>query len=115
MHKNNTSRLSPGRKTLLAVAVAATLLNDPAHAVTHDIDSSTWEVVWQDGDLNIAPGITVSGSGSAAVRLSGTTLGTLTNNGMISAPTPGITTGATNSAVTIDKIINNAATAQPSN
>jgi outer membrane autotransporter protein len=108
MHKNNTSRLSPGRKTILAVAVAATLLNGSAHAVDQNIVSNTGHVTWTEDNVTIAPGIKVSTTDLAGVLIMGTPLGTLTNSGTISNSTAGINSDFSNALVTIGTITNNA-------
>lgn len=86
MQKNTTCR-SPGRKTLLAVAVAATLLNGTASAAPGDriISSDEQNVVWDDGNLAVNPDVKVSSlsTGDAVLVNGGLSVGTLTNSGRI--------------------------------
>ena len=90
MHMNTTSRLSPGRKTLLAVAVTATLLNGTANATPVDWTISTSEPGqnWATGNLIITQDGSVTGTHSAGIKAAiGATLGTLTNSGTITGDT----------------------------
>ncbi len=86
MQKNTTCR-SPGRKTLLAVAVAATLLNGAASAAPGDriISSDEENVVWSADSLTVNPDVKVSSpsTGDAVLVNGGSRVGTLTNSGRI--------------------------------
>ena len=108
MNHSTTKRLSPGRKTILAVAVAATLANSFAAATPGDqvISAPTGAVGWASGNLTVeSAGKIASFSSTLGVIASGLQLGTLSNSGTISSELQAI--GNQQNAVTrIDKIIN---------
>ncbi|WP_447588391.1 autotransporter domain-containing protein [Aquipseudomonas campi] len=108
MSNLHNTRLSPGRKTILAVAVAATLANSFAAATPGDqiISAPTGGVNWTDGNLTVLPGGSITSfSSTLGVTVIGPQLGILSNSGTISADSHAIA-NQQNAVTRIDKIIN---------
>ncbi len=80
-----TKRLSPGRKTILAIAVASTLVNGVASAADTVIESDAYTTVWSGDNITVNPNVSV-GTDSDIYGISGigdATLGTLLNHGTL--------------------------------
>lgn len=111
MSNRHNTRLSPGRKTILSIAVTATLANGMAAAVPGDqtISAPTERVNWTDGNLTVLPGGSITSSSSAlGVTVIGPQLGVLSNSGTISADSHAIA-NQQNAVTRIDNIINTSA------
>lgn len=101
-----TKRLSPGRKTILAIAVASTLVNGVASAADTVIESDAYTTVWSGDNITVNPNVSV-GTDSDIYGISGigdATLGTLLNHGTLQSQvfgyySPGATANALINAV----------------